>query len=372
MTQKSNKKNVLIVNGYLNIGGAERVLTLLANHLCKTYNVFFATLQKSEKTLFALEPKVKLLELNLETNRLSIKRMGFIKSIQYYHNVSTALKNIVDKYNIDLLIAFNDREVFLTWLSLHRNKQLKFVFSQRNAPSSKPLRNNILLKYIYHHCDLVVFQLEKVRKFYKFNKYDTRAIVIENPVNIYPAKPVLQRKKIIIGAGRLVPQKRFDLLIRSFEVFLRSHPTYRLEIFGRGPLKDELNALIDSHGLSKNVCIKDAIPNVMQKKYDCNMFVLSSDFEGIPNVLIEAMAAGIPCISTDCDPGGGALVTNNGNCGLLVPCGDIPALSNAMCRLADEPELASQMAVAASKYIMRFSEKNIYDLWEKAIAKILN
>lgn len=144
-------RTILIINGYLDIGGAERVLTLIANKLCYEYNVKFAILRCSNIGLFALDRKVDLIELNLETDRRSAKEMGILKSISYFISTTKIIQKLINETKADIVIAFNDREVILSWLSLRRNANIKLICSQRNSYTSKIWRTNLLLKYIYRH-----------------------------------------------------------------------------------------------------------------------------------------------------------------------------------------------------------------------------
>lgn len=364
-------KNIMIVNGYLGIGGAERVLTFLANELCKKYNVYFVTLRVYENNLFSLNSKVKLIELNVEKERKSSREMGVIGTIKYFVKIIKIIKNLVNKLNINLVISFNDRETFLTWFALHNNKNIKLLFSQRNAPSSKLKRTNMFLRYIYHHCNGVVFQLKDVEKFYGLGG-EKNSIIIENPNQCNLLEIKKEKKKKIVSAGRLTKQKRFDVLIDAFSIFSSKYEDYILEIYGSGEEKNNLLAQIRLYELNNKVKIMDPISNVMQENSDAEMFVLASDYEGIPNILIEAMSAGIPCISTDCVPGGGDLLTNHGKCGLLVECDNPNRLAEAMILYAENEELRKNNVIRAFEYLKKFDKKNIANKWLNFIEYIID
>lgn len=365
-------ENILIVNGYLEIGGAERVLVYLANHLCKEYDVTFALLQESKCDLFHIDDRVRLIPLELEKKRLSAKEMGVRGTIKYYTFTANKLKELANELKTDLVIAFNDREVFLTWFAFHNNPNIKLLFSQRNSPYSKPWWTNLFLAYVYHHCNAVVFQLEQVRKFYKMDKIDN-CEVIENPVKL----PGLfeyneNREKVILGIGRLTKQKRFDLLINAFVRFHKKHSDYRLVIYGDGVERQSLQKMITDYGLEDSIQLHKAISNVAEKNKMAEFFVLSSDYEGIPNVLIEAMAVGIPCISTDCVPGGGALITDRGRCAILVKRNSVDDLYNAMEQYYCDKKLQEHNAKRAYEYLEKFDENTILGKWDMLIKKCIN
>lgn len=364
-------KNIVIVNGYLQIGGAEKVLVFLANLLSSYYNIYFIVLRKTQKELFKLNSNVALIELNLEDNRVSSEEMGILGSLRYFVKTSNILKSKFKELNAHAVIAFNDREIILTWISLLFQPHIKCIFSQRNAPSSKRKITNRLLRFIYAHSDGVALQLEDVRKFYKLDKCK-KCVIIENPITINENVNLVENPvKRILAAGRLDPQKRFDLLIDTFAKFVNLHDDYILEIYGEGYLKDELQNQILQLNLQDKVSINKPIPSLTKVKVDSEMFVLCSDWEGIPNIVLEAMSVGIPCIVTDFVPGGGRLVTNNGECGLLIPPNNVEALLGAMEAYSNNISLRNEKRNKALKYIENFKEEVISQKWLEFIRNIV-
>ena len=364
-------KNIVIVNGYLQIGGAEKVLVYLANLFSSKYNVYFIVLEKTQKELFKLDDKVKLIELDLEDKRISSRDMGIIGAIKYFIQNAVLLKSKFKELNADAVIAFNDREIIITWISLLFQSKIKCIFSQRNAPSSKRSITNKILRFIYSHSDGVAFQLDSVRDFYGLPN-SSKYSVIENPIRLVKDVPYFEQPtKRILAAGRLNHQKRFDLLIDAFAIFSDRHKDYTLEIYGEGSQKDFLNNLIKEKKLDDKVFIKSPIPSVTINKSDSTMFVLCSDYEGIPNIVLEAMSCGIPCIVTDCDPGGGRLVTNNGECGILVATNDVNALANAMHLYANDSSIRFEKREKALSYIRHFEEDVISKKWIDYLERIM-
>jgi glycosyltransferase involved in cell wall biosynthesis len=164
---------------------------------------------------------------------------------------------------------------------------------------------------------------------------------------------------VVLGAGRLTRQKRFDVLLHAFALVTRTRPA-RLLLLGEGEDRVELEALASSLGLSAD---QYSFPGYVENPYAymsrASLFVLSSDFEGLPSVLIEALATGCPVVSTDC-PGGASEILRGGAVAPLVPVDDPPALAAAMLRLLEEPPdreplrqrgLDYGMATAVDRYL---------------------
>ena len=166
---------------------------------------------------------------------------------------------------------------------------------------------------------------------------------------------------------RLMPQKNHELLIRSFARFHRQFPEYTLHIFGEGELEGELRRLIGSLGLTAHAFLEGNDPNVHERIRDAEMFVLSSDFEGLSNALLECMAMGIACISTRCE--GSADVIRDGENGLLVDIGDEEGLARAMCLLAQDGTLRRKLERQAREDLKAFDRDIVAASWEQVILK---
>ncbi|MBP3392997.1 MAG: glycosyltransferase, partial [Lentisphaeria bacterium] len=151
----------------------------------------------------------------------------------------------------------------------------------------------------------------------------------------------------VVSAGRLDDQKNFPLLIRAFAEFHKNHPDYSLIIYGEGHRRPELEQLAGQCLHEGSWSLPGKVDDLPFRISRCEIFALSSDYEGVPNVLIEAMAVGTPAVSTDCAPGGAASLIRNGENGLLVPTGNVRALAEGLSYLADHPAEASAMAAAA-------------------------
>lgn len=164
---------------------------------------------------------------------------------------------------------------------------------------------------------------------------------------------------VILGAGRLVVEKDFATLIRAFAQVRRQFPC-KLVILGEGPLRGELLALIEALGLAEDVWLAGFDKNPFKYMARCQVFVLSSRFEGLPGVLVQAMACGAAVISTDC-PAGPAEIIDPGEDGFLIPVGDVDALAERMCYLLAHGDIRERMAKCAQESAQRFKVDLVLD-----------
>nr|WP_239576133.1 glycosyltransferase [Enterococcus lemanii] len=174
----------------------------------------------------------------------------------------------------------------------------------------------------------------------------------------------------IVSIGRLVEQKNHALLIKAFAKVIDLFPNTELHIYGNGPLKLELENLARKLNVYEKVFINNAIPDVLSKVSDAKLFVLSSNYEGMPNVLIEMMAIGIPVIATDCPIGGPREIIEDGINGLLVPVNDTTELSKKIIQIIDDKEFAKELTKESIKVREKLNVKRICYQWESFIDRI--
>lgn len=333
----------------LRYSGAYKMFIWVAKALAdRGHEVTVFTYMSNDVT--ELPPNVRWIQVDLE-------HAGMIKSVR-------EARHQMKEWGADVSISFLlDANIINTMAC--KGIKTKSVICERNDPYKPHYYKLKLTKSLFRLADGAVFQLPKVAEYYSMVKGPTA--VIPNPVIPTSAEIELksfdERENIIVSLGRLdLFQKRQDILICAFAKFLENHPDYRLELYGDGPDEDKLKQLASQLRIADKVVFGGITYQSLQMLCRSKFFVLSSDFEGIPNALMEAMSIGLPCISTRCRPGGAEYLIEDGVNGLLVDVGNVEDMYQAMIRIADT-SIADSLGQEAKKVTERFSEERITNMW---------
>lgn len=356
-----NYKLALFI-GSLTGGGAERVTCNLANYLSeKGYDIDLITMSDVNDT-YMLNRKVNrvyLIHANERKNKLSdlLLRRRRLK------------KYIKENKDVDCYVTMLPITCFLL-TSLKKYITCKVIISERNNPASYNFINKLLMKYSAKKCDGLVVQTTVIGEWYNNNN---NKVVIPNAINSNVIlKGSNKKENKIVSVGRLEKQKNYPMLIKAYNIFSKKCPNYILEIYGQGNLKHKLERLVKKYNLQNKVFFKGYVNNVTEMIYNSKMFIMTSNFEGMPNALIEAMCLGLPCISTDCDGGGARELIDNMENGILIQKNNIQELVSSMIKIIDNPSYAYNISKEAKKLKEKLSYDRIYDDWEKYIIKIMN
>jgi len=351
----------------MNKGGAERVIANLSNYLVtQNNNVSILTLLKGEST-YSLNPEVEFFSLEISEKNKNIfqKIYHFFKNIKKYNIY-------LKKYKPDIVISFLPRASYYSIIACRLNN-IKLIVSERNDPNSvyNKLSKKMLTKFLYSKANGFVFQTKDASKFFN-KKMQKKSVIIPNPVNdkFYVERYKGKRKNIIVSIGRLDNQKNQMLLIDAFKKVSEKYEDYELIIYGEGPLRNVLEQKIKEYKLEKKVKLPGIENNIIDKIYDARMFILCSDYEGMPNALMEALTLGIPCISTDCPAGGPRTLIENDFNGKLIKTNDKKELTNAICELIKDDSKCEFFSKNASESMKPYKVNLINEKWEKYIKSV--
>ena len=348
--------NITFVTPGMNYGGAERVISILSNQwVSMGHNVNLIIIGENPECVYTLDNAVKVHCIGGLSGKPVISHIKLIKKIK---------KCILD-FKSDVVISFMNDSCAYSALALGHTK-IPLFYSERNDPTRVNQRkiDKLYRKIVENKSKGIVFQTNGAKSYYK-KSVQNKSMVILNPFDTQnlPEYNFDNREKTIVSVGRLQPQKNQALLIDAFALIAKDFPDYTLKIYGDGVLKEELQNQIAKAGLGNQVILMGAHKDVLNKINTSSLFVLSSDFEGLPNALIEAMCIGIPSVSTDCSPGGARELIEDGENGFVVPCNDAQALADAMKKVLSDNELARKFSVEGKKISNRMESKEIAEKW---------
>ena len=353
----------ILTVGYLHgSGGAERQIILLSNQLAQRGHEVTLCVLNEFNSPYPISEKVNIIDL---TNKEGSDKLRIWRRYR-------AFKKTVESIRPDVIVNYNLQSAYFC-LAISKKARGKVVYSERGDPYDNQYSGLLgkVRDMTVVRMDGLVFQSEGARDFFP-DKVKKKSIVIHNSVNIprekYPMPAF--REKRIINVGRLHPQKNQRLLIDAFARIASKFPEYILDIYGDGALREELKKQIDTLGLTDRVRLNASRKDLFDCIYKAALFVLTSDYEGMPNALMEAMALGLPCISTDCRPGGARTLIDQGMNGFVVPCGDVCALAEEMEYLLSHPEQSAKMALEARNLQNTHSDKEIFQKWHKFLIQL--
>ena len=353
--------HIAIVTTHLTAGGAERVIAQLLNEWCKSGVKCSLILLNKKELFYSIPSEVDLYEIG------KLHKKHYIDKLKKYARVRKLIKEIKP----DVVLSMPE-EIGIYVIGALLGTKYPVVVSERNNPWVMPDKKatRILRKLLYPFADGFIFQTKQAASFFS-KKIQKKGIVLPNPLDLsrIPERYEGEREKTIVGAGRLFPQKNFKLLIDAFAKFYETHTSYKLVIYGEGYLREELI----NHAVSKlpetAFSFPGQVDNLPDKINKASAFVLSSDFEGMPNVLIEALAMGVPSVSVDCAPGGAAELIEDGVNGYLVPIGDKDALSERLSYLIDNKTIAEGFSKKSIEIKRKLDAHIVCKEWYEYITK---
>lgn len=353
------KPRILFFNGTLGAGGAERVMAILANHLEEKGEQVEIVLYRSDPIFYRLNDNIRVTYISEEN-----KGKGFL------HNLIWLRKYITK--NADIVISFNASMNIYALLATLGKKQ-KIIVADRNDPRCIPKKKymRFIRNALYNLADGIVIQ--NTRNQLYFNKsIQKKSVVIYNPVEMddYKGKALMtSKKKRIVTIGRTIPQKNQRILIEAFAGVKKKYNDYTLTIYGKGSLREQLKDYAIELGVGDSVELPGAVQNVHDLILDAEVFVLCSNYEGMPNALIEAMVLGLPVISTKVS--GATDLIIDGKNGLLVNVGSAAEIEKAILSYLENDDLRNSCAEAAVKIADELKIDTIVEQWLAFLESVL-
>ena len=354
---------IVIVISTMGPGGAERVVSYLSGFWADAGKQVLLVTLSSETPFYTLNESVKVVGLGVMAESKSMVQ-GVRRNIARVREIKAELKRTAP----DVVISFMDKTNILVLLAT-RGLGVPVIVSERIFPGSYKIGAawDFLRRRVYRFAFKVVAQTEEVKKALA-QKGIANVAVIPNPV--LPSDEVDQleprKEKVLLAAGRLEYQKGFDLLLEAFSKVHELHPGWVVVITGSGELAAELRDLAKSLGIGNKVELTGTVRNLPAYLQQADVFVLSSRFEGFPNVLVEAMAAGKPVVAADCSSGPAEIIRHNEN-GLLVRKENIVELAQQLDLIMDDKVLRQRLGANARKITDVYSLHKVMQQWDTLI-----
>ena len=352
---------LVFISYFHGFGGAQKQITIIANAMAKLGH---------QVTMISLCENKECYEIDARIKKIFIpdSKKGLFKLLDRYNGVKKVLK----EEKPDITISFWLQPIYFSFF-MSKKYYGKLVYSERCDPSDKQYSGflGLLRTLSFKKVDGFVFQTSAAKNYFS-NDIQNKSIIIPNPVFIKKNdfKEIKENYNRIVSVGRLHKQKNFSFLIETFNAIKDKHPDITLNIYGEGEEKENLLNIIKKYDLSNRVFLMGASKNVHQAIIGSRLFVLSSNYEGMPNALLEAMALGIPCISTNWAPGGIIDIIQNNKNGIIVEPNNIEEMSNAIELLLSNKKLSLSISKEALETAKKFAPEQIFQEWEDFFKKL--
>jgi GalNAc-alpha-(1->4)-GalNAc-alpha-(1->3)-diNAcBac-PP-undecaprenol alpha-1,4-N-acetyl-D-galactosaminyltransferase len=374
VTPRTRRRIVIVVSS-IATGGAERVAATMANAwLERGHEVWLVSTYLGPRTVsYPLNTGVAVLFLS-ESALVSGRSRG-----PQLLRKTRALRSILLTIRPDVIISFLTNVNVLTLIA-RASSGIPLIISERTDPlhdTELPVALRMARALCYRFADALVVQTAAAARRYGARLRGLRGIsVIHNPLPAQLAASPARTSQdgeggCVIAMGRLSAEKGYSKLIEAFGSALGGDAGWRLRIWGDGPLRQRLQSLVDRRQLAERV----ELCGVTNQPWDAlaagQVFVLSSEYEGFPNAMLEAMAVGLPCVAFDC-PSGARELADGGHAAILVPCGDSAALAAALRELARDRELRRTLGARAATFVRsQFSQQSVMADWDALIEEVL-
>lgn len=345
--------------GTMSHGGAQRVISIIAEQLIKQKHEVEILTYYDEQPWYGLDSQVKL-----TCDEKLIEKTHPLKHILFRHNY---IKKVKPDVVLSFLAPFN-MIMIVAMLGL----KTPLIVADRNDPRRVPEKYFLrkFRDFLYLFADRVVVQNNSNKSYFK-KPIQKKCDIILNPieVNEYSGKAIFEKKKDkIVSVGRIIKQKNPLLLAEAFRRIASDFPSFSLVFYGEGDMRQQIIDFAKQYDLQERILCPGPVENVYKNICDSKLFVLSSDYEGMPNALLEAMCFGLPVISTKVS--GATDVISNMENGLLVDCNSPDQLELAMRKMLSDQIFAHNCAKNAKKLADELDKTEITQQWLNCVEKV--
>ena len=338
-------KKILFVVSQIGTGGAERVISTLASDFAEKGNDVTVITFRDTENAYPISSKVNMVRVTGNPLQRAL-----------------AIRKYIQKHRIEVYVSFELNYGCLCAFGTG----VRYITSMRNDPKHDVVstRERVFRFMNFLLADHIVFQTEEIMSFFP-TSIRSHGSVIMNPLKEGLDEYHGVRRKEIVAVCRLEKQKNIPMMIQAFQKVALRHPDFVLKLYGDGGLRSEMEQIVQAQGLKGRFLFAGFQSEIDKKIKDAYMYICTSDYEGLSNSLLEAMAIGLPCVTTDSGGGGARAVILDGVNGHLVPVGDADAMSSCMNRLIEDQAYADELSLEASKIRKVLSREVICREWEK-------
>lgn len=337
-------KKIMFFVPYLYDGGAERAASLWANILSSDYEIYMLNFYKLEVE-YPLNLNIK--RFYLSENKSSYKELSL-------NHIIKIINKLLIEYKVEILIPFLFKPSLYAYLSCKKTN-VKIINTIRNNPWKSPSKfyNRIIRNFIVKKGKYLITQTDEQSMYFK-KYYNVKAYVVPNLINESIKKfdrGYINNLHNIICVGRLHKQKNFEMVIKVAKYLINKNLDFKIDIYGKGLLKNKLNKLIEKNDLKEFVELKGNIENIYEVESRYDLYLLTSKYEGFPNSLLEAMAIGLPSISTNCKTGIIDLI-DDGKTGFIVEYNDYIKMGDIIIDLSQNIGKLNNIAQSGKKDVV--------------------
>lgn len=342
---RNNRKTILFVVSQIGTGGAERVISTLASYCADNGDDVHLITFRDTQNSYPISSVVK----HTRVEGKPIRRV-------------IAIRKYIKENSIDVYVTFELNYGVICSMGTG----VKYITSMRNDPRNDvvSLRERLFRYLNFRFAHHVVFQTNEIMAYFP-KAIRKHGSVIMNPLRDGLVEYHGKRNPEIVAVCRLEPQKNIPMMLDVFEKIHGLYPDFQLHLYGDGNLRSEVEREIDSRSLRDSFILEGFQKSVDVKIQKATVYICTSDYEGLSNSLLEAMAVGLPCVTTDSGGGGAKAVIEDGSNGFLVPVGDVDFMVDRIHRLIEDKSLMNSFSENASKIRQRLSPEIICEEWEK-------